>query len=93
MIFVVYALTDIFIDQFKHNEISGQINFMRSGTDGVFIWRDIASEEFILIDMVTKRLVHTGFNYKINEWYRDQLIYKADYDMDIIDLNREESDE
>lgn len=88
----MYVLTDLFIDQFRNNEISGQINFYRSGTDGVYIWRNIASLEFIQIDFNTRRLIHAGFNYKIDAWVRDQLIYpdtNSD-DLKIIDLNGEE---
>lgn len=92
---MVYILTDLFIDQFKNNEISGQINFYKSGTDGVYIWRNIADMEFIQLDFNTRRLIHTGFDYKINSWLKDQLIYpdiNTD-DLNIIDLDGEEADE
>lgn len=91
---MVYKITDLFIDQFKNNEICGQINFYQSGTEGVYIWRNIATMEFIQIDLNTKRLIHSGFDYKINDWLRNQYIYKDDsVDINIIDLNGEEPDE
>ena len=83
-----YSLSDEFLELFRNYKISGQINFMRTNTEGVYIWRDIASNDYISVDLYTKRLTHEGFDYKINQWLKDNLIEPAD---EIIDLDGEES--
>lgn len=85
-----YSLSDKFIELFDNYQISGQINFMRSKTEGVYIWKDIASDDYISIDLLTKRLSHKGFDYKITDWLKNKYIIPT---TDIIDLNGEEPDD
>jgi hypothetical protein len=85
-----YSLSNEFINLFNNYQIGGQINFMRTSTAGVYIWRDIASDDYISVDIYTKRLSHKGFDYKIREWLKEKYIIPTS---DIIDLDGEEFDE